>query len=220
MADPSRRGGSGLGLAIAAENAALLGGDLLARNRSGGGLEIQLRLPVTQPLPRRRSDGDPRTTKVTTDQPPPHGAPDHEPPETLTSARCHRRSRSPSVVAACGGGSGTLGTLPPGSVAPEPSVAQGSPDVTRPRRTCRPPTRTPPRRRPAGPIRPTPSADPGGTTIVRAYLWLGGLPGSEGLVAVLREVPATKSVATAAINALFAGPTSAEAGRGDQHRDP
>ncbi len=54
MADPSRRGGSGLGLAIAAENAALLGGDLLARNRSGGGLEIQLRLPVTQPLP----DGD------------------------------------------------------------------------------------------------------------------------------------------------------------------
>ncbi len=54
MADPSRRGGSGLGLAIAAENAALLGGDLLARNRSEGGLEIQLRLPVTQPLP----DGD------------------------------------------------------------------------------------------------------------------------------------------------------------------
>ena len=54
MADPSRRGGSGLGLAIAAENAALLGGELLARNRSGGGLEIALRLPVTQPLP----DGD------------------------------------------------------------------------------------------------------------------------------------------------------------------
>ncbi|MBA2720895.1 MAG: HAMP domain-containing histidine kinase [Chloroflexi bacterium] len=54
MADPSRRGGSGLGLAIAAENAALLGGELLARNRSGGGLEIQLVLPVTEPLP----DGD------------------------------------------------------------------------------------------------------------------------------------------------------------------
>jgi signal transduction histidine kinase len=54
MADPSRRGGSGLGLAIAAENAALLGGELLARNRTNGGLEIQLRLPVTEPLP----DGD------------------------------------------------------------------------------------------------------------------------------------------------------------------
>jgi signal transduction histidine kinase len=54
MADPSRRGGSGLGLAIAAENAALLGGELRARNRASGGLEIELRLPVTEPLP----DGD------------------------------------------------------------------------------------------------------------------------------------------------------------------
>ncbi len=55
MADPSRRGGSGLGLAIAAEHAQLLGGDLRARNRDGGGLEVELVLPVTQPLP----DGDP-----------------------------------------------------------------------------------------------------------------------------------------------------------------
>src|SRR4051812_5130971 len=52
MADPSRRGGSGLGLAIAAENAALLGGTLRARNRDGGGLEVELVLPVTEPLPR------------------------------------------------------------------------------------------------------------------------------------------------------------------------
>jgi two-component system sensor histidine kinase MtrB len=50
MADPSRRGGSGLGLAIAAEHAALLGGRIRATNREGGGLEIELRLPVTQPL--------------------------------------------------------------------------------------------------------------------------------------------------------------------------
>jgi signal transduction histidine kinase len=54
MGDPSRRGGSGLGLAIAAEHATLLGGRLRARNREGGGLEIELTLPVTQPLP----DGD------------------------------------------------------------------------------------------------------------------------------------------------------------------
>jgi signal transduction histidine kinase len=54
MADPSRRGGSGLGLSIAAEHAALLGGRLRAKNREGGGLEIELVLPVTQPLP----DGD------------------------------------------------------------------------------------------------------------------------------------------------------------------
>ena len=55
MADPSRRGGSGLGLAIAAEHAALLDGRLRATNREGGGLEIELVLRVTQPLP----DGDP-----------------------------------------------------------------------------------------------------------------------------------------------------------------
>ena len=49
------RGGSGLGLAIAAEHAALLGGRIRAKNREGGGLEIELRLPVTRPLPH----GDP-----------------------------------------------------------------------------------------------------------------------------------------------------------------
>jgi signal transduction histidine kinase len=51
-ADPSRHGGSsGLGLAIAAEHARLLGGELTASNRSGGGLRCALRLRVTQPLP-------------------------------------------------------------------------------------------------------------------------------------------------------------------------
>jgi signal transduction histidine kinase len=59
MADPSRRGGSGLGLSIAAEHAALLGGRLRAKNRDGGGLEIELVLPVTQPLP----DGDDPATR-------------------------------------------------------------------------------------------------------------------------------------------------------------
>jgi len=54
MADPSRRGGSGLGLAIAAEHAELLGGRLRARNRDGGGLAIELDLPVTGSL----RDGD------------------------------------------------------------------------------------------------------------------------------------------------------------------
>ena len=51
-ADPSRSAGSsGLGLAIAASNAELLGGSLTARNRDGGGLELDLRLPVTGSLP-------------------------------------------------------------------------------------------------------------------------------------------------------------------------
>ena len=55
--DPSRTGGSsGLGLAIAAEHAALLGGYLEARQRTGGGLAVTLALPtgpVTGSLPGR-----------------------------------------------------------------------------------------------------------------------------------------------------------------------
>jgi two-component system sensor histidine kinase MtrB len=47
-ADPSRHeGSSGLGLAIASEHAALLGGSLRAANRPTGGLQVELRLPVT-----------------------------------------------------------------------------------------------------------------------------------------------------------------------------
>ena len=45
--DASRHGGSsGLGLAIAAEHAALLGGVLRATNRDGGGLRLELVLPL------------------------------------------------------------------------------------------------------------------------------------------------------------------------------
>jgi signal transduction histidine kinase len=51
-ADPSRtRGGSGLGLAIAREHARLLGGDLTAGLRPGGGMRFTVRIPVTRPLP-------------------------------------------------------------------------------------------------------------------------------------------------------------------------
>ena len=49
--DAARSGGSGLGLAIAAEHAALIGGSLRASNQAGGGLRVELRLPVTEPLP-------------------------------------------------------------------------------------------------------------------------------------------------------------------------
>jgi signal transduction histidine kinase len=68
-ADPSRAGGSsGLGLAIAAEHAALLGGVLRAVNRDGGGLRIELHLPVTGSLQHGdlaaigRSDGEVATS--------------------------------------------------------------------------------------------------------------------------------------------------------------
>jgi hypothetical protein len=119
-----------------------------------------------------------------------------------------------ALVGACGGSTGPLGSVPPASTAPEPSVAQGSPDVT-PAPSDEP--STDPSEAPsssAGPgSTPSPSAAPTGTTIVRAYFWLGGVQGSEGLVAVLREVPATKSVARAAVTAVLAGPTSGEKGR-------
>ena len=50
-ADPSRHAGSsGLGLAIAAEHADLLGGVLTAQARAGGGLRLDVRLPVTGSL--------------------------------------------------------------------------------------------------------------------------------------------------------------------------
>src|SRR3954469_2180520 len=114
-----------------------------------------------------------------------------------------------ALVAACGAASGPLGSVPVPSTAAEPSVAQGSPDIT-------PAPSDEPSLTPSGSTggssSPAPSA-PAGTTIVRSYFWLAGLPGSEGLVAVLREVPATKSVATAAVNGLLAGPTDAETGR-------
>jgi two-component system sensor histidine kinase CpxA len=44
-------GGYGIGLAITARVAALHGGSVCARNAAGGGLEVELRLPL------RRADG-------------------------------------------------------------------------------------------------------------------------------------------------------------------
>ena len=115
-----------------------------------------------------------------------------------------------AVVAACSPTSGQLGTVPPASSAPEPSVAQGSPDIT-PEPSDEPTDQ--PSTGPTGSDNPGSSQAPAGTTVVRAYFWLGGGEGSAGLVAVLREVPGTTAVARAAMNALLAGPSSAEAGR-------
>ena len=115
-----------------------------------------------------------------------------------------------AIVAACNPGSGTLGSVPPASNAPEPSVAQGSPDIT-PEPSVEPTDQ--PSSEPAGSDNPGSSQAPAGTTIVRAYFWLGGAEGSAGLVAVLREVAGTTAVARAAMNAVLAGPTAAESGR-------
>ena len=119
-----------------------------------------------------------------------------------------------ALVAACGGSSGPLGSVPVASGSAAPSVALGSPDAT--------PSEGPssaPSDEPIGSIdpgaspNPTPTAAPSGSTILRSYFWLGGLPGSDGPVAVLRTIPGTKTVATAAVTALLAGPTAGETGR-------
>lgn len=110
------------------------------------------------------------------------------------------------LLAGCAGTSGSLGTLPPSSGLPEPSLPQASPDVT-PGTGSPAPSATPSSPEPSA---PPASASPDETTIVRAYFYLGGPPGSEGLVPVLREVPRTQTVARAAIQQLLAGPNASE----------
>ena len=118
-----------------------------------------------------------------------------------------------ATVAACSGSTGGLGSVP--TAAPIPSDEPGGPDLTpgpsSPASPSVAPSETPgatPSTRPSA--APTATPTPSGTTIVRAYFVLGGEPGSEGLVPVLREVPETTAVARAAMNAVLAGPTTTE----------
>ena len=103
------------------------------------------------------------------------------------------------AVAACSPGGG-LGQVPSRAPTPAPSVDQGEPDIT-------PAPSGGPSSSPAG--SPDPSASPA-TTVVRAYFYYGGELGAAGLVPLLREVPETRAVATAAMQALLEGPTSDE----------
>lgn len=107
-----------------------------------------------------------------------------------------------AVLAACSATSGPLGSVPPAPSA-DPSVAQGSPDLTPEPPDA--PASNAPGSSPAGSPAP-------GTTIVRAYFFLDGPVGSAGLVPVLREIPSTKAVATAAMTALLEGPNARERG--------
>ena len=118
------------------------------------------------------------------------------------------------LVAACSA-SGSAGTVPPLEPTPDPSVGLGSPDLTPAPSESIPPSSEPSGSPQASPASPAPTSDD--TTIVRAYFYLPGTPGdaglgSEGLVPVLRDVAATKAVATAAMTALLAGPTGSERG--------
>jgi hypothetical protein len=81
--------------------------------------------------------------------------------------------------------------VPAVSGSPEPSVSQGSPDVApAPSANGSSAPSDEPSDEPTTPdASPSPSSKPSGTTIVRAYFWLGGGQGSAGLVATLREGP-------------------------------
>lgn len=118
-----------------------------------------------------------------------------------------------SVLAACGPSTGGLGTVPP--VSPTPDASPAGPDLTPDPAGSAAPSTTPSEAPGASPTAaPSTQPSPAGTIIVRAYFVLGGEPGTDGLVPVLREIPETTSVAKAAMRALLAGPTAAEsAGR-------
>ena len=108
---------------------------------------------------------------------------------------------------ACGPSSGALGTLPPAT--PGASVDIG-PDLT-PGSSVVPSPDSSPSDEPGANPTSSPTVKPSTETVlVRTYFVLGGAPGTSGLVPLLREVPKTTARATAAINALLAGPTSAE----------
>jgi germination protein M len=115
------------------------------------------------------------------------------------------------LAAGCLAPAGPLGSLPPAPSA-EPSVGQPSPDRTPdPSPSPSSPSSAPVSPSPSpSPGEPTPTPDPGETMIVRAYFILAGARRADGLVPVLREVPRTKAVATAAMNELLDGPTAAE----------
>jgi hypothetical protein len=131
----------------------------------------------------------------------------------------NRRRRSPfsitlliglaltAVLAACSP-SGGLGQVPSRAPTPAPSVGQGEPDLTAG------PSVQPLSPAPDGSPQASAPESPTETTVVRAYFYLDGEVGSAGLVALLREVPRTPAVGTAAMNALLEGPDAGDSREG------
>ncbi len=116
-----------------------------------------------------------------------------------------------TILAACTGSTGGLGSVP--SAAPSSSVDPGGPDLTPGPSSSPGPSALPSGEPSASPsAAPSASTSPSETMVVRAYFVLGGEPGTVGLLPVLRTVPKSAAVATAAMDALLAGPTAVESG--------
>ena len=142
-----------------------------------------------------------------------------------------RSARAPFAIAilaavglaagACTPTSGPLGTPATPPPTSEPSVEIPTADATPDAPADATPDASSPSFIPSESPEESPAESPGatstpadGTTIVRAYFIMGSFTGNEGLVPVLREVPKTRAVATAAMTALLEGPNDAEvAGR-------
>ena len=104
-------------------------------------------------------------------------------------------------VAACGPGSGDLGSVATPVPSPAASVDVPSPEPTGGSTATAGPSGSP---------SPTETAASSETTTVRAYFFLGSFTHEAGLAPVLREIPRTQAVATAAMAALIDGPNQAE----------
>ncbi len=111
------------------------------------------------------------------------------------------------LAAACSPATGALGTpaTPPATSNPSVEVptADITPDTASPTPTAQPTGSTIPSGNPTA--TPAATSSPAETIIVRAYFLA-----NEHLVPVLREVPRTQAVATAAIRELLAGPNARE----------
>jgi immunoglobulin-like protein involved in spore germination/sporulation and spore germination protein len=119
------------------------------------------------------------------------------------------------AIAACSASTGGLGSPNSPAVTQDPSgqpapsdAAPGTPTPT----ASDAPSDVPstPGSQPPSSTPPTPTPTPAGTTIVRAYFVMGSFNGNEGIAPVLREVPATKAVARAAMTQLLGGPQGSE----------
>ncbi len=121
-----------------------------------------------------------------------------------------------ALVAACSPTSGALGTpstpTPTGNASVVPPSGDATPGASAPA-TVAPSTAAASLPAPSAVPAASPTPGTSGTVIVRAYFVLGAVAGQGGgLTPVLREIPATVAVATAAMRQLLTGPSAAELG--------
>jgi germination protein M len=101
-------------------------------------------------------------------------------------------------------------TSAPSDAAPPSDQSSSAPPSTPAASPTAPPETASPTAPPSGSPGASAAPSPAGTTLIRAYFFLGSFTGNAGLAPVLRAVPQTTSVATAAMAALLAGPNAKE----------